>query len=241
MSVSIEKVFPAKAISRYSSLRKQVLKTLFLGQQKIEEAKVLTYWITGQLIKEHILLNKDKADYGRKVLERLSQDVGLHVSVLRRTIQFYEAFPIRAGRREFKPRLSWSHYRTLITVPEEKTRFELAKLAENSNWSAEKLKSKIRAEVWPDNALVQNRLGKIKDLKPKRGAIYIYPIYKAAGKERGMKLDLGFKTYRNLSKKEGKRFKEGDLGVSLKNKAGNYSLRKSSQKKRITLYLLRKA
>ena len=80
-----------------------------MGQQKIEQAKVQTYWETGRLIKEHLLANQDRAGYGERVIERLAEDLEIDVTVLKKTRRFYEAFPKGAARHL----LTWAHYRAI--------------------------------------------------------------------------------------------------------------------------------
>ena len=60
----------------YPTLRKKVHDTLLLGQQRIEEAKVLTYWQAGKLISDHILHYEHRENYGQRIIEQLSEDLG---------------------------------------------------------------------------------------------------------------------------------------------------------------------
>ena len=50
-------------VASYAALRHKVKETLLLGQQKIDQAKVRTYWETGRLIDQHILQQKERAEY----------------------------------------------------------------------------------------------------------------------------------------------------------------------------------
>jgi hypothetical protein len=59
----------------YPELRMAVEVTLVKGQQAIEQAKVRTYHETGRLIHEHVLLFKQRADYGSKTIQRLADDL----------------------------------------------------------------------------------------------------------------------------------------------------------------------
>ena len=110
-----------KIPTTYPALLRQVKATLIEGQERIEQEKVRTYWQTGNLIHTDILKNKSRADYGTQVLEQLADDLDVHVSLLRRCLQFRQQYPrqpIHASRREFR----WSHYRELITVSDPKER-----------------------------------------------------------------------------------------------------------------------
>ncbi|HXV27761.1 MAG TPA: hypothetical protein VD913_02230, partial [bacterium] len=73
-----------RAISRngkmaeYAELKRRVKETLILGQQRIEQEKVRTYWETGKLIREHELKNRNRsAVYGKELIARLAHDLGI--------------------------------------------------------------------------------------------------------------------------------------------------------------------
>lgn len=86
---------------------------------------VVAYWEIGKLITEDEL-KWQRAEYGKKVLKnlatRLTTDFGKGVDEreLRKMRQFYQLFSIRDTLR---PELSWSHYRRLLSVENEKARF----------------------------------------------------------------------------------------------------------------------
>ncbi len=67
----------------------------------------------------------DRAEYGKKLLEYLSEQLtaefgkGFDKSNLRKMRQFYCTFLIRDT---LCPELSWSHYRALMRINDEKTR-----------------------------------------------------------------------------------------------------------------------
>ncbi|MDZ4241510.1 MAG: DUF1016 N-terminal domain-containing protein, partial [Candidatus Omnitrophota bacterium] len=87
--------------SDYPALRRKVEETLLLGQSRIEQAKVQTYWQTGKLINEHILRHESRSEhYGQEVVEKLSEDLTISVSTLWRCVQFARSFKILAARRE---------------------------------------------------------------------------------------------------------------------------------------------
>ena len=68
-----------KIPSDYNGLLRRVKETLIEGQRRIESQRVRTYWETGNLIYTHTLHHKDRADYGRQVLDRLADDMDVHV------------------------------------------------------------------------------------------------------------------------------------------------------------------
>lgn len=96
---------------------------------------VMAYWKIGKSIFEACGKN-NRASYGKQVLpyiaDRLTAEfgTGFHLRNLRYMRQFYLAFPnVNAPR----PELSWTHYRALIKVSDEKARtFYLAWMSAQS-------------------------------------------------------------------------------------------------------------
>lgn len=78
---------------------------------------VNSYWSIGKLIVEDEQNGSARAEYGKTVLQKLSEKLttefgkGFDESNLRYMRLFYNAFPIRDTLRH---ELSWSHYRMLL-------------------------------------------------------------------------------------------------------------------------------
>jgi endonuclease YncB( thermonuclease family) len=123
----------------YAELRRAVEQTLIQGQRQVEAAKVRTYWETGRLIHEHVLLFKDRADYGAKTIRRLARDLHVDHTVLHRCVGFARAFPIVAHGQQ----LNWAHYRLLISVQDEALRKKLAAEASDKGWTSPELATRI--------------------------------------------------------------------------------------------------
>jgi len=222
-------------LSQYSVLRDRVREALLLGQQKIEQAKVETYWQTGKLLHEHILHFKERVDYGSQVIQKLAKDLGLGDTLLYRTLRFYQAFPISAGRpKSYSGKLSWTHYRELMKVEDEGARFSFLERAAKSGWSGEQLADKIRLEL--RSHLTAAGSGKAETtepaskLMPKLGELYTYrlvkPLSAQSTGDSTLQIDLGFSTQRYLPVKE-KGFREGQIVETVKDEEGNYTLKVS--------------
>jgi len=209
----------------YAELRRRVHETLLLGQQKIEEARVQTYWETGWWIKEHLLLNRHRAGYGDEVLRKLSRDESVSESVLDRCKQFSEKFPklfpkpISAGRQKLlvtpypaskkslKTVLSWTHYRTLLPLEDNQLRLRMARDAARRGWTAQELEARIKTlKQSPSSA--KGRRSETVLLTPKKGELFTFRIIEDAGV---LALDQGFAKYWNLSPKEAKSVRAGDI------------------------------
>ena len=215
----------------YPFLRDEIRKTLTLGQKWIEREKVLTYWKTGKLISKHILANGDRAEYGEKVMVRLSGDLNLDKSILHRTLKFYKAFPIVATW----PQLTWSHYRLLLTVEDGESRKALAEKADANQWTTDLLEEKIRDRTHFDsNGHLDRKKKPELLLEPKRGSLYTCQIRQLDflhGKPE-LVIDLGFKVTKNLSSSGGK-FKAGQIveGISPKHSGESFQIRASKRTK----------
>ncbi|WP_312521361.1 PDDEXK nuclease domain-containing protein [Stutzerimonas nitrititolerans] len=133
-------------------------------RQAVNQQMVQAYWHIGRLIVEQEQQGKERAEYGKQQLERLSMRLqeefgkGFDVTNLRKMRQFYLAFPIRdAVRLE----LSWTHYRTLLRIENPAARQWYADEAAQQNWSARALDRQIgvlyyeRLLASKDKALVE--------------------------------------------------------------------------------------
>ncbi len=199
---------PSVAHPAYAKLRSAVHKTLLLGQKQIEQAKVRTYYETGKHIQEHIARYGSRSEhYGAQVVEKLSVDLGISTRVLRQCVQFARNFKIVNARSQSLPaQLPWTHYRQLMTIPDEDARISLMKRAEKSEWSERQLAEKIRLEVREakspstnggHSSMVEKKYPK---LIPKRGELYTYRLIapEAVDGEAGLWIDLGFQVRRTF-------------------------------------------
>lgn len=119
------------------------------AQQKVykavNSAMVEAYWQIGKAVHEACGEN-DRAAYGKQVLKYLSERLtsefgkGFDESNLRKMRQFYSTFSIRDT---LCPELSWSHYRLLMRVQDEKARNFYTEEAVKSGWSVRQLQRQI--------------------------------------------------------------------------------------------------
>ncbi|WP_223601133.1 DUF1016 N-terminal domain-containing protein [Chryseobacterium sp. GVT01B] len=107
---------------------------------------LLTYWQIGKLIVEDEQQGKERAEYGKYTLKRLSQKLtlefgkGFDYTNLSNMRKFYTAFPIVDTLSQ---QLSWSHYRLLsIQDNKDKRHYYLNESVQN-NWNYRDLKRQI--------------------------------------------------------------------------------------------------
>jgi predicted nuclease of restriction endonuclease-like (RecB) superfamily len=92
------------------------------------------------------LENKNRADYGLRLVANMARDIGMSRYELARMMDFYRTYPIVATVPQ---QLSWSHIRELLPLPEEKRKFYELKTADN-RWSISKLRSAIRRNIYEE-------------------------------------------------------------------------------------------
>lgn len=138
----------------------------------VNSAMVYAYWDIGKRIVEEEQKGEERAQYGTYLLKQLADglrtDFGKSFDAreLRRIRQFYLCFPIRDTVR---PELSWSHYRLLIRVEEERVRLYYLKESISQHWSTRKLDRNISSQYF--QRILSNRhseeIGKTTDTPSK--------------------------------------------------------------------------
>lgn len=111
-------------------------------------AMVQAYWHIGKLIVKEEQRGKARAEYGKELIEKLSEKLsleygkGFNSSNLWYMRQFYSTFKkLHALRGE----LSWTHYRLLLKVEREDARSFYIHESIESNWSTRTLERQINS------------------------------------------------------------------------------------------------
>ena len=135
----------------------------------VNSAMVTAYWEVGKEIYNACGEN-DRAEYGRSLLQFLSNRLtgefgkGFDESNLRNMRKFYRCFPIRDT---LCPELSWSHYRTLMRISDEKIRRFYMEECAKSAWSVRQLERQINTMYYQrilasrDKAAVSEEIEKL--------------------------------------------------------------------------------
>ncbi len=133
--------------------RQQVLRA-------VDSVQVLTCWQVGQHIVEFEQQGQNRPAFGSRLLAHLAEQLtrefgkGFDVTNLRHMRGFYLAFPIRdALRRE----LSWTHYRLLLRVQNEKARQWYVNETVAQNWSSRALERQIGSMYYDRLLLSQDK------------------------------------------------------------------------------------
>ena len=135
---------PPPKVQTYDELLHAIRATRAASQARIETAveqeKVREAWETGKLIDEHILLHKERAGYGERVITRLAKDLGKSETDLRYMLQFARTYPIHQPADE----LTWSHYMELLSLNDSKEREEITRQAVENGWGRDRLREEVR-------------------------------------------------------------------------------------------------
>ncbi|MBB6625093.1 DUF1016 domain-containing protein [Clostridium gasigenes] len=108
---------------------------------------VLAYWDIGRLIVNE-QKGKERADYGNQLIKRLSEELtkefgkGFTSTNLKTMRKFYLTFE---NSHSLRDQLSWTHYRLLIKIEDEKRRDFYINECINLNWSTRQLERQINS------------------------------------------------------------------------------------------------
>lgn len=131
----------------YERIRSEVEKARQKVYATVNLTMVETYWNIGKQIYEAQDKN-ERAEYGKGLLKFLSQKLtkefgkGFTITNLKYMRQFYMAFP---NSHSLSDQLSWTHYRMLLKVEDEKIRNFYLEECEKSNWSTRQLERQINS------------------------------------------------------------------------------------------------
>ena len=129
-------------------------------RQTVNSAMVQSYWEIGRLIVEDEQQGAQRAQYGKYVLQELSERLteqfgkGFDVTNLRKMRLFYLAFPIRDT---LCLELSWSHYRRLVQIENNEARQWYMREAIAQNWSVRALDRQISVLYYERLLASQNK------------------------------------------------------------------------------------
>ena len=116
----------------------------------INSTMVFAYWLIGRRIVVEEQKGK-RAVYGERLLEKISKELGAEYGNgfgephLRNCRLFYKAYPTEEEiRYALRIKLTWTHHRAIMRVPEPKARAFYLKEAEEQEWNTRELERQIR-------------------------------------------------------------------------------------------------
>ena len=157
--------------NNYINEVKEILKN---ARQKaytaVNSAMVEAYWKIGRRIVEEEQSGRERAEYGKEILQNLSKELteefgkGYSYRTLREIRQFYLMFSDFEKWRTVSAKLTWSHFQKVLRISDKKARiFYLTEAAENM-WSVRTLDRNIstlyynRIVASIDKKIVENEM-----------------------------------------------------------------------------------
>ena len=124
--------------------------------QAINTALVYRNWLIGYRIAEEELKGEDRAEYGTTLIRKLSKELtneygkGYTKTNLYSFYSFYKMYPniFHSASGKSVPLLSWTHYRTLIQVKDDKARNWYEKEAAQQAWNVRTLQRNISSQYY---------------------------------------------------------------------------------------------
>ena len=143
------------------------------AHRSVNIALVQRNWFIGYRIAEEELKGKDRADYGEKIIKKLSKELtkkygkGFDRRQLYYCLKFYKTFPeiVNAVSSQFKRLLSWTHYRILLQVFDKEARDWYEKEALEESWGTRTLQRNIDTQYYYRLLKSQAKEPVIKEMK----------------------------------------------------------------------------
>ena len=145
----------------YDDIRAIIINTRNTIYKAVNTGILEANWKIGRRIVEEEQAGASRAEYGQRVINDLAEKLsvefgrGFDARELRRYRQFYLMFPKWDALR---PELTWTHYRTLIRVENERARLYYMNEAALQNWSTRALDSQIERLTYERILSSQNQL-----------------------------------------------------------------------------------
>jgi endonuclease YncB( thermonuclease family) len=178
---------------RFGQLLIDLRKLIDVGRDRAQSAAnwelLKTYWNVGERLADEKLT--ETAGYGESVMERLAQELKTDRSTLVRCLQFHEGYP--KGPPDNTP-LTWSHFRALLTVKDDKARLFYENTAIEKKWTRDELVRAIQADHFAEDENTRSKKP-AKQLKRPEGEPFIYRaevVRVVDGDTLLVRLDLGF-------------------------------------------------
>ncbi len=221
----------------YNKLLKDLSAIILANKKSIEQFAssqlALTYWQVGKRIEEEKLATN--ANYYSNILSNLSEDLSLEKSTLTRSLSFFKIYT----KQPEISNLTWSHYKSLIAIKNDKLRSQIEEKTKNEGWTVAKMKQEIISSqsnvIANSGKLNQNQ--DVKKITRPKNPDYLYKakiIDVVDGDTLILNIDLGFQVIKE------QRVRLNQINApELKTKAGkkskNYLLNLAANLNKVTV------
>lgn len=208
----------------YARLLKAVRAEIAAGKKLIARTMAVTNWKAGKYISDFILEGKDRAEYGERVYQKLAKDLEVDKRTLELSVKFSREFTIAYARTQ----LSWTHYRTLLGLPDSPARRELVQKSLDGKLNTRQLQKEVTKYKTDHKAPASNE--PIPQLTVERGKLYTYRSVQvktpstSKGKAKEVRVDCGFNVWRTIELATPQKIKADTMYTSVKSADGNYRL-----------------
>ena len=128
-----------------NELKSLLTRAKYQAYKTVDNLRVQTYWQIGERIVREELQHKEKADYGKYLIENLAIDLGFSRTNLHNMVLFYRTYPIV---QTVSGQLNWSHVVGLIYINNKEEReFYEQQIIENG-WSVRVLRKEIKNRLY---------------------------------------------------------------------------------------------
>lgn len=185
--ITVTQLTPIQIAAEVQTLVETIRDEIEKGKERaylaMEQEKRLIYWNIGKHIKEHLLQNADRAEYGDSLIVQLANELSLAKTLLYDSMQFYEEYP---NIFHAHGKLTWTHIRMLLSIQEKQSRQELELRIVTENISSRDLQKLLKNDKNSSKQLEKPIL------KTTRGKPFVYRLSKKRNREM---VDLGFRVY----------------------------------------------
>ncbi len=164
--------FPIKKESlnkNYRTLIDNIGKVLEEGRKQafyaVNTILVKTYWEIGGQIIDHEQKGEERAEYGQKLLKKLSTDLKQRFGrgFSRSNLQYMRLIYLKYPKcQTLSGKLTWSHYIELLTIDDDLERSFYEKQCIREKWSIRELKRQINTALFHRIALSKDKEGILK-------------------------------------------------------------------------------
>ncbi|ODS38176.1 MAG: hypothetical protein A7316_00315 [Candidatus Altiarchaeales archaeon WOR_SM1_86-2] len=126
-------------------IRSLLEKAKYHAYKAVDNIRVQTYWQIGERIVREELQHKERADYGKRVVERLAIDLGFKRRLMFDIVQFYKIYTIVHALRA---QLSWTHYRALLKIKDKNEREFYENQTIQNAWSTRELEKQVKSGLY---------------------------------------------------------------------------------------------
>ena len=127
-----------------------------VAYRAVNAALVQRNWLIGHRIAEEELNGERRAEYGAELIKKLSKELtaeygkGFTKTNLYSFYLFYKVYPniFHSASGKYVPLLTWTHYRILLQVEDDKARIWYEKEAAEQAWSVRTLQRNISSQYY---------------------------------------------------------------------------------------------